>query len=347
MTAPASMAPAIDLPPWIAAQTTELLAQRGHAWLLAGPSGLGQYPLALALARAWLCEHPTPHGACGRCGSCHAIDVRTHADLCVLMPETSMLVLGWPLTEKAQSEIDEKKRKPSKEIRVDAMRDAVEFSQRTSARGRGKAVLVFPAEDMNNVTANALLKTLEEPPGDVKFVLATEAAHQLLPTIRSRCLWHTMRWPDTALSHQWLQSQGLTAPQAQQALLACGGRPQDALEFFQSGRDAGAWSGFPRAMARGDVSFVRDWSPAELLMGQHKLCHDLLAVCVGALPRFFAADDLMLGASVAALTQWGKALNGQQRTIDHPFNPGLLLEALVTQAQRALTATPEPFSWSP
>jgi len=340
MTAPALATPVNDLPPWIAAQTTELLAQRGHAWLLAGPSGLGQYPLALALVRAWLCEHPTPQGACGRCGSCHAIDVRTHADLCVLMPETSMLALGWPLSEKAQNEIDEKKRKPSKEIRVDAMRDAVEFSQRTSARGLGKAVLVFPAEDMNNVTANALLKTLEEPPGDVKFVLATQAAHQLLPTIRSRCLWHTMRWPGAAEGQEWLQTQGLSAAQAQQALLACGARPQDALAFFQSGRDAGAWSGFPRAMARGDVSFVRDWSPAELLMGQHKLCHDLLAVSVGASPRFFAVNDLLPSASLAALSQWGKALTGQHRAIDHPFNPGLLLETLVTQAQRALTATP-------
>ena len=123
--------------PWIAAQTESLLAQRGHAWLLQGPSGLGQYPLALALVRAWLCEQPTAQGACGRCGSCHAIEVRTHADLCVLMPETEMLALGWPLSEKAQAEVDDKKRKPSKEIRVDAMRDAVEFSQRTSARGRG------------------------------------------------------------------------------------------------------------------------------------------------------------------------------------------------------------------
>jgi len=342
MTVCASKAPSSNLAPWIAAQTTDLLAQRGQAWLLAGPSGLGQYPLALALARAWLCEHPTPQGACGYCGSCHAIAVRTHADLCVLMPETWMLALGWPLSEKMQGEIDDKKRKPSKEIRVDAMRDAVEFCQRTSARGRGKAVLVFPAEDMNHVTANALLKTLEEPPGDVKFVLATHSAHQLLPTIRSRCLWHTMRWPDAALSHQWLESEGLTAPQAQQALLACGGRPQDALELAQSGRDAGAWSAFPRAMVRGDVGFVRDWSVAELLMSQHKLCHDLLAVSVGAVPRFFAVQDLPPGASLSALSQWARALAGQQRTVDHPFNAGLLLEALVGQAQGVLASTPRP-----
>ena len=177
-----------DHPVWIQQQLVSLLAQRGHAWLIQGPSGLGQYDLAMAMARAWLCENPTEQGACGTCGSCHAIDVRTHADLCVLMPETEMLARNWPLSEKAQGEIDDKKRKASKEIRVDAMRDAVEFSQRTSARGRGKAVVVFPAERMNNITANALLKTLEEPPGDVKFVLASEAAHQLLPTIRSRCL---------------------------------------------------------------------------------------------------------------------------------------------------------------
>ena len=87
--------------PWIAAQRDQLLAQRGHAWLLQGPSGLGQFELALELVRAWLCDAPTPHGACGQCGSCHAVAVHTHADLCVLMPETVMLALGWPLPEKA------------------------------------------------------------------------------------------------------------------------------------------------------------------------------------------------------------------------------------------------------
>ena len=144
-------------PPWISKQCQHLLTQPGHAWLLLGPSGLGQYRLALELARSWLCENPSAQGACGHCHSCHAIGVRTHADLCVLMPETHMLRLNWPLSEKAQAEIDDKKRKPSREIRVDAMRDTIEFSQRTSARGRGKVVLVFPAEDMNAITANALL----------------------------------------------------------------------------------------------------------------------------------------------------------------------------------------------
>ena len=329
------------LPAWTARQLTSLLAQRGHAWLLAGPSGLGQYRLALEMVRAWLCNAPTGQGACGQCGSCHAIDVRTHADLCVLMPETVMLLLGWPLSEKAQSDIDDKKRKPSKEIRIEAMRDAVEFSQRTSARGRGKAVLIFPAERMNNVTANALLKTLEEPPGDVKFVLASEAAHQLLPTIRSRCLNHSMAWPSVDESVAWLTAQGLAAAQVQTLLKAAGGRPDDALLFAQSGRDPKSWAALPLAMQRGDVSLVKDWTPMQTIDALHKLCHDLLAVKTGAVPRYFDLADLPKAAvarPMADLTQWARALTQATRTMEHPFNPGLMLEALVNQAQQALNS---------
>ena len=324
--------------PWIEVQARQLLAQRGHAWLLHGPSGLGQYALALELARAWLCERPGEAGACGACGSCHAIDVHTHADLCVLMPETTLIALGWPLSEKAQSEIDDKKRKASKEIRVDAMREAVEFSQRTSARGRGKVVLVYPAEQMNTITANALLKTLEEPPGDVKFVLASESAHQLLPTIRSRCLGHSMLWPNAQASQTWLQSQGLDAAQAHRLLRAMGGRPDDALDYAASGRAPNAWSLLPKAVAKGDVSYFKDWTLPQTIDALHKLCHDLMATQMGAVPRFFSPDDLSADARFSALSDWSKALSQAMRTMDHPFNGGLMLESLVGQAQSALNS---------
>lgn len=324
------------LAPWIAAQRSTLLAQRGHAWLLQGPSGLGQFPLALELVRTWLCEAPTEQGACGVCGSCHAIDVRTHADLCVLMPEVEMLARGWPLPEKAQSDLDDKKRKPSREIRVDAMRQAVEFSQRTSARGRGKAVLVYPAEQMNVVTANALLKTLEEPPGDVRFVLASEAAHQLLPTIRSRCLGHTMAWPAQADMLQWLTGQGVAADAAEVFLRISGGRPDDALALFQLGRNPQTWAQLPQAMLRGDVSALNDWTPPQAIEALQKLCHDLLALCVGAAPRYFAPADLPAAPAIGPLTRWSRALSTAARTAEHPFNPGLMLEALTAQARNAL-----------
>ena len=323
--------------PWIARQATDLLAQRGHTWLLQGPSGLGQYELALALVSAWLCEKPTPQGACGECPSCHAVSVHTHADLAVLMPETVMIELGWPLSEKAQDEIDKKTRKPSKEIRVDAMRDAVEFSQRTNARGRGKAVLVFPAERMNTITANALLKTLEEPPGDVRFVLATEAAHMLLPTIRSRCLAHTLKWPEADEALTWLSGQGVPTPVAQALLRSAGGRPTDVLRQAETGLTPDWWAALPKAMRGGDARHLADLSPAQAIDALQKLCHDLVLRQSGAAPRFFEATQLpVTQASVPTLSDWFKRLMTSARTAEHPFNAGLMLEALTADAQQTL-----------
>ena len=373
-----------QLAPWLQVQLEILLSQRGHAWLLSGPSGLGQFDLALALARAWLCEAPTPQGACGHCGSCHAVDVHTHADLRMLIPETLSLSLGWPLDQKTQEELDNKKRKPSKEIKVDAARNVVTFSQLTRSRGHTKVVLVFPAERMNGITANTLLKTLEEPPGEVKFILATEAAQQLLPTIRSRCQSHTMRWPAFEESLAWLQSQsamesmpdaedeeGVKTPKSAKAarakppppkledlrvlLAAAGGRPADALAWVQSGAPDEAardWQALPKAMARGDVGALTGWAPALVVDALQKICHDVWAVKVGAQPRFFTLSDLPLPArqpasvetqnlgspaSIFALSAWSKELAATARTVEHPYNPGLMLEALVSRAKQALT----------
>jgi DNA polymerase-3 subunit delta' len=328
--------------PWIQKQSLALLSQQGHAWLLQGPSGLGQYDLATSMVSAWLCEsdRALSHGACGQCGSCHALSVHTHADLMVLMPETILLELGWPLSEKAQSEIDNKTRKPSKEIRIEAMRDAIEFSQRTNARGRGKAVLVFPAERMNHVTANALLKTLEEPPGDVKFVLATEAAHQLLPTIRSRCLIHTMAWPSEAEAVQWLETHSLSKDDATALLKAAGGRPDEVLKQRNLGQSMQWWSKFPKAMLAGDASYCSDLPASEVIDALQKLCHDLLMLQTQATLRYFNEADLpKLKVSSAQLTAWFKRLSQAAKTSEHPFNAGLMLEALCTEAREVLNSS--------
>ena len=335
------MTPITPMAPWIHLQSLSLLSQQGHAWLLQGPSGLGQYELATSLVSAWLCESDSAltQGSCGHCGSCHALSVHTHADLFVLMPETILMELGWPLSEKAQSEIDSKSRKPSKEIRIDAMRDAIEFSQRTNARGKGKAVLVFPAERMNHVTANALLKTLEEPPGDVKFVLATEAAHQLLPTVRSRCLIHTMSWPSNAEAVKWLQTQGLSAEDALPLLKAAGGRPDEVVKQRNFGQTMQWWSQFPRAMLAGDASYCSDLPASEVIDALQKLCHDLLMMQIRASLRYFNENDLPpLKISPAQLTAWFKRLSQAAKTAEHPFNAGLMLEALCTEAREVLNS---------
>jgi DNA polymerase-3 subunit delta' len=328
-----------SLAPWIADQLQALLAQRGHAWLLQGPSGLGQFDLALALARAWLCDEPTPQGACGQCASCHAIDVHTHTDLAVLMPETEMIERGWPLPEKAQAEIDDKKRKPSKEIRVDALREAIEFAQRTSGRGRGKAVLVYPAERMNQVAANALLKTLEEPPGELRFVLASDAAHLLLPTIRSRCLGHTMTWPAEAVALGWLAAAGVPAGEAAALLRAAGGRPAEALALTAVKDGARQWAALPRALGAGDASALAGLPLPEAVARLQKLCHDLMAVQVGGAPRFFDQADLpRRPLSLGALTRWWTQLGQIARTAEHPLNAGLATEFLASSARQALNS---------
>ena len=346
------------LAPWLQSQLESLLQQRGHAWLLNGPSGLGQFELSLALARAWLCDNPSPQGACGVCGSCHAVDVHTHADLNVLMPETLSLELGWPLDQKTQDDLDSKKRKPSKEIKVDAIRQAVSFTQFTRSRGTTKVVLIFPAERMNGITANALLKTLEEPPGAVKFILATESVHQLLPTIRSRCLGHTMHWPDFGDAIKWLQdrciylqNEGDSKKSAKPVdladlktlLIAAGGRPLSVLAWIQNNSASQLsqnWLALPKAMARGDVSALADWAPAQAVDALQKLCHDVWAVRVGAEPRFFTiaalAESMTIKTGLFALATWSKELTATARTVEHPYNAGLMLESLASRAQIAL-----------
>jgi len=335
------------LPPWLQRQLDRLRHQRSHALLLAGPAGLGQYELALALARTWLCEQPTELGACGVCASCHAIDVRTHPDLCALLPETLALERDWPLDAKTQDKIDKKEIKPSRTIRVDATREAVAFTQFTRSRGHTKVVLVYPADRLNMESANTLLKTLEEPPGEVRFVLATEAAHTLPATVRSRCVTHTLAWPTEEEGLAWLhtQSEALdgparTASQVPQALdtwwRASGGRPDEAWNNLQLGQPAQVWADLPRALARGDFALMAQWPVPRQMDALMKLCHDLMAVRAGATPRFFRAEHLPPPPAWGALAQWHRDLQQAHRTMEHPYNAGLMQEAWAARTQAAL-----------
>lgn len=330
------------LPPWLEDLCSRLLAMPAHALLLHGASGLGQYDLALCVAQAWLCEAPerqTHEKACGQCASCNQVHSRGHTDLVVLMPETLMLELGWPLSEKAQKEIDEKKRKPSKEIKIEAVRDAVQFAELTSGRGRGKAILVYPAEAMNHAAANALLKTLEEPLGSLRFVLATEAAHALLPTIRSRCQANALPEPKADVALAWLAAKqpAADAGQLQTALRASGNRPLDALNSIAL-HAVLAWDMLPKAMQKGQIQGVSGLGGAELLDAQQKLCHDLWAVKLGAQPRFYAAQDLPKPPPARALSVWSEQLCNLSRRIEHPFKAELLIEDMVQQAKLCLNS---------
>jgi DNA polymerase-3 subunit delta' len=149
-----------------------------------------------------------------------------------------------------------------------------------------------------------------------------------------------MRWPDRQNGLEWLVQQGLSEPEAQSLLMASGGRPEDAMSFAASGRQASHWVDFPGAMLRGDSAYVRDWSASELLDSLQKLCHDVMACKVGAAPRFFGAPILAATsmASFEALSAWNVHLVFARKTMDHPFNAGLMQESLVERARTALNS---------
>ncbi len=323
--------------PWLRAPLAQALAtQRGHALLLHGPDGVGQFDLAQALAQAWLCEAATPSAQrpCGDCASCRLVRARSHPDLLMLLPDAMRESLGWGAAEEGGEK--GAKAKPSKEIRVEAVRAAVGFAQTTSARGRGKVVVVYPAERMNLVAANTLLKTLEEPPGESRFVLASARPAELPATVRSRCEALRLELPTAQQAVAWLTEQGVARPEA--LLAACGGQPQRALDALQQGIDAALWQRVPALVARGEAAPFLAWPLPWLIDALQKLCHDALCVAVGAPPRYFSTASLSAGAGIAPLTQWAADLRGLARQAEHPWNPGLAVESLVQQGRIALGA---------
>jgi len=325
--------------PWLEAPLRAGLARSAHAILLHGPEGVGQFDLALALAQGWLCEAPAPfppeRRPCGRCASCRLVQARSHPDLMVLLPEALREALGWSSGEGEEGGERAGKAKPSKEIKVEAVRAAVAFAQTTSARGRGKVVVLHPAERINAIASNTLLKTLEEPPGAARFVLSCGAPEAQLPTIRSRCQSLPLGLPPQALAVEWLRGRGVA--DAAVLLAACGGQPLQALQWAGDGVDARQWRQLPDRVRRGEAAPFAAWPLPRLVEALQKLCHDALCVAVGAGPRYFPADAIAGGADPSRLTAWSRELARIARHAEHPWTPGLMVDALIDQARASLT----------
>lgn len=324
--------------PWLEATLRDTLqTRRAHALLLHGPRGVGQFELAVTLAQAWLCEAADQQTRpCGRCASCRLVQARSHPDLLVLLPEAMREPLGWDIAGGDDAASDKaSKAKPSKEIKVEAVRLAVAFAQVTSARGRCKVVVVHPAERMNDVAANTLLKTLEEPPGRARFVLACAEPDALLATIRSRCQAVPMSLPASELAVEWLARRGVEAPAV--LLAAAGGQPQEALEWSGQGLDSALWIRLPAFVQRGESTPLAAWPLPRVVDALQKLCHDASCVAAGAAPRYFPRAAVPSGANAVALIKWSRELCRVARHADHPWNAGLMVESLVQQGQRALT----------
>ena len=216
---------------------------------------------------------------------------------------------------------------------------AIDWIVTTSSRGRAKVVLIHPAEAMNLQSANALLKTLEEPPRGARLLLTAAEPEQLLPTVRSRCQVVRLRPPAPDAARKWLQGQGLD--QADVLLAACSQRPLDAQVMAADGIDAARWAAVPAAVLARQPAVFAGWAPARVLDALQKLCHDGLAMSVGGSPRYFLAPGLKRPSSSSGMATWSKSLAQLARRIDHPWNEGLLVDALLLQAHEAWTGASE------
>jgi DNA polymerase-3 subunit delta' len=262
-----------------------------------------------------------------------------HPDFHLLLPDALRERLGWSAAEEGAEDAGsgKVKAKPSKEIRVDAVRMAIEWGQKTSSRARGKVILIHPAQTMNPIAANALLKTLEEPAGSLRLVLTAHDPEALLPTVRSRCQRLRLALPPTAQALDWLAAQGLS--RADVLLAASGGQVLEAAAMAADGIDGEAWELVPGTVHRGLAAPVADWPLARLIDALQKLCHDLMCLRADAAPRYFRPSllaPLMRPTSPQwpALVQWAQELTLAARHDEHPWHMGLRGEALVSQGAR-------------
>jgi DNA polymerase III subunit delta' len=331
--------------PWLEVPLQQALRHaRGHALLIHGPRGVGQFDLAGALAAAWLCEDQPKGGergtACGSCASCALIAAGTHPDLRVLVPAALQSQLGLSGDEEpTDADIEGKRKAPSKDIRIDAVRDAIAFAQRTSSRGGVKVIVIYPAERMNSASASALLKTLEEPPGAARLILASAAPQRLLPTVRSRCQSLRLALPEIEVAAAWLAGDGRAVDAPQVLLAAAGGQPLDALDRLTLGVDAATWRSLPADVLAGRSTALAGWPLATAIDALLKLCHDALCVAVGAAPRYFPADIVPRGGDPVRLGICGRELLAAARSSEHSWNASLAVEAHVLRVQRALQRT--------
>jgi DNA polymerase-3 subunit delta' len=330
--------------PWLAPLPGRAEALGGaHAVLLHGAIGDGLFEAAALLAAQWLCEADAAK-PCGACMACRAVASAAHPDLFRLMPEALARQLGAPdaTGDEAPPADGESRsrRKPSRQIRIDDVRAAIDWVATTSSRGRGKVVLVQPAEAMNVQAANALLKTLEEPPRGARLLLATPRPDLLLPTVRSRCQVLRLPAPTADVAGRWLAEQGVAG--ADVLLAAACGRPLEAAAMLAAGIDAARWSSLPAALLKGQAAAVSGWSLAQVVDALTKLCHDGMVLLAGGAPRFYPASALAAPASLVALSAWNRALTAFARRAEHPWNEGLAVEALLLRARAAWAGESAP-----
>jgi DNA polymerase-3 subunit delta' len=325
--------------PWQTDDWTRLQQLRAnwpHALLLHGRAGIGKLKFAQHLAQGLLCESPTEtREPCGRCPACLWFSQGNHPDYRSVLPEA--LAGDLDTDEKPDAEDGKKTRTPSKEIKIEQVRALLDFCGVGSHRGGLRVVLIYPAEAINVAAANALLKTLEEPPAGVVFLLVSARIDRLLPTIISRCRQWPMSLPPADTASAWLLQQGVDDPAA--LLAEAGGAPLTALalatdenralrEFALAQLGAG-----PQCDAFACAENLQKLPVPMVLGWLQRWLYDLTAQRAAGVPRYFPGSSKALARCAGELdatrfARYLKTVTRQRRVENHPLNARLVFEEL-------------------
>tara|TARA_R110001592_G_scaffold75380_2_gene228313 strand:+ start:16688 stop:17674 length:987 start_codon:yes stop_codon:yes gene_type:complete len=319
--------------PWHDTVWTQLTeqAQHAHAYLFSGLPGVGKRRFADAFAAFLLCTSPSHGMACGRCRSCLLREAGNHPDLMLITPEEE-----------------------GKAIRVDAIRQLVDFLGQTAQQGGSKVIVLHPAEAMNQNAANALLKSLEEPTADTYLLLVTDQPGRLLATVRSRCRIQRLPTPSHDAALAWLAN---TVPELDNAqrlnlLQMAGGAPlrAAALHELDAVQLRERVVGNIKALLKDKQSasqVAESWSKIPLDVLIDWFCSwtlDLLKLQTGAIQHAANSDmDVVLGymakhVSAQQLMEWQDwLLAHRSMTLGKAnLNRGLFLESLLLEWKQLL-----------
>ncbi|MFT0531797.1 DNA polymerase III subunit delta' [Castellaniella hirudinis] len=337
---------ALEFLPWQQDTARAWLAARdrfAHAWLIHGLPGIGQAEFAAAGAASLLCESPVQGLACGQCQACRWVQAGNHPDLRRIRPDAVAAQEGGPADD---SESGGGKKQPSKDIRVEQIRGLLPWFNMATHRGGWRVALLYPAEALNVIAANALLKILEEPPAHTVFLLVADQPDRLLPTLVSRCRRLPLAAPDAAQALAWLQAQGVD--QAAARLAAAGGAP------LLAARQAGAQQpAFPACLRQflqlagtgaapaALADALQAAEPALWLDGFQRLWLDLSLAARGLPARYYPEQtgrisEIAQVADPAVLARTGRWLARQRRLAHHPLNPKLLADYAATRLLQSI-----------
>ncbi len=331
--------------PWHAS-TWQRLQQsrqrRHHSLLLRGKQGIGKLEFANTLAQALLCQAPDQAGyACGHCVSCSWFLQHSHPDYRLLTPEQE----SPDATDSAP--VTKKPVRKSTQISVAQIRELAGFLELSSHQQDGvRIVVIHPADALNQTSANALLKMLEEPPGDVIFILVTSHPQRLLPTIMSRCQQLEMPTPSEQEALAWLGQQGVA--QGDYWLAYSGGSPLSAAELAHAGNERVQLIATRLAQGHrldpftsaGEFSAI---GMEEVMTAIQKWLYDLLAVSLNATVRYHVRDIAALQAlskrvDLSKLLVFQRQVDDARRSANHPLNNELQLEHLLLQYSKLFSS---------